>query len=256
MQTEDIDVSCRAILNNHNIVFCPEARSGELAPPTLLSLYRQRLRWAIGWDEVTLACLKLLARSKLSARRKWGVLFMFPTRWLILFLSFFIGVFSPILSIFNEITGWGEAYSFGLSYALATYWVMVLAALSASLQFQRPSQLPWVLVFYCVAPLYCVWTTTLVLISAAKIASGRVGMWHVTERPPPHTDSFLALNRLASFRFNQPHVDESPHSREPLPAGLRSFSSQELAKLGRQRASPGASPLSNHGGSPGLTTML
>ena len=53
MQTEDIDVSCRAILNNHNIVFCPQARSGELAPPTFLSLYRQRLRWAIGWDEVT-----------------------------------------------------------------------------------------------------------------------------------------------------------------------------------------------------------
>ena len=58
--------------------------------------------------QVTLACLKLLARSKLSARRKWGVLFMFPTRWLILFLSFFIGVFSPILSVFCEITGWGE----------------------------------------------------------------------------------------------------------------------------------------------------
>ncbi len=57
---------------------------------------------------MTLACLKLLARSKLSARRKWGLLFMFPTRWLILFLSFFIGVFSPILSVFCEITGWGE----------------------------------------------------------------------------------------------------------------------------------------------------
>ena len=52
---------------------------------------------------------------------------------------------------------------------------MILAALTAALQFQTAAQLPWVLVFYCVAPLYCVWTTTLVLISAVKIASGRVG---------------------------------------------------------------------------------
>ncbi len=148
-----------------------------------------------------------------------------------------------------------QAYSFGLSYALFTWVVMILAALTAALQFQTAAQLPWVLVFYCVAPLYCVWTTTLVLISAVKIASGRVGAWHVTERPMPHTDSFLVLNRLASFRFNQPHVDEGPHVREPLPPDLRSFSSQELAKLGRQRASSGASPLSNKS-SPGLATLL
>ena len=83
VQTEDIDVSARAMLNNHNIVchagpepwtsrgpqagpathaceprlgqaFCAESRSGELSPSDLGSLYRQRLRWAIGWDQVTL----------------------------------------------------------------------------------------------------------------------------------------------------------------------------------------------------------
>ena len=53
VQTEDIDVSARAMLTNHNIAFCAESRSGELSPSDLGSLYRQRLRWAIGWDQAT-----------------------------------------------------------------------------------------------------------------------------------------------------------------------------------------------------------
>ena len=43
VQTEDIDVSARAMLHNHNIAFCAESRSGELCPSDLGALYRQRL---------------------------------------------------------------------------------------------------------------------------------------------------------------------------------------------------------------------
>ena len=42
------------MLRRVRIRFCPEARSGELPPATFLALYRQRLRWALGWDQVTI----------------------------------------------------------------------------------------------------------------------------------------------------------------------------------------------------------
>ena len=69
VQTEDIDVSARAMLHNHNIAFCAESRSGELCPSDLGALYRQRLRWAIGWDQVTLSSLTLTLTLTLSLTR-------------------------------------------------------------------------------------------------------------------------------------------------------------------------------------------
>ena len=77
--------------------------------------------------------------------------------------------------------------------------MLSLAALTAALQFQTAAQLPWVLVFYCVAPLYCVWTTTLVLISAVKIASGRVGAWHVTRRANSTSSNLDATAYVRQF---------------------------------------------------------
>ena len=55
VQTEDIDLSTRALLGGRvTIRFEPRCRSGELPPATFRALYRQRLRWALGWDQVTL----------------------------------------------------------------------------------------------------------------------------------------------------------------------------------------------------------
>jgi cellulose synthase/poly-beta-1,6-N-acetylglucosamine synthase-like glycosyltransferase len=53
MQTEDIDLSTRALLSGRvRIRFEPRCRSGELPPASFQALYRQRLRWALGWDQV------------------------------------------------------------------------------------------------------------------------------------------------------------------------------------------------------------
>ena len=66
VQTEDIDVSARAMLHNHNIAFCAESRSGELCPSDLGALYRQRLRWAIGWDQVRIGLGALILTLTLT----------------------------------------------------------------------------------------------------------------------------------------------------------------------------------------------
>merc|ERR1719158_1639769 len=70
MQTEDIDVSVRMLLEKHCIEFCPEARSGELAPVSLRALFKQRMRWAIGWDQVSLQLLQKLSSSDAQGTRK------------------------------------------------------------------------------------------------------------------------------------------------------------------------------------------
>ena len=260
MQTEDIDVSARAILNNHNIAFCPEARSGELSPNDFASLYRQRLRWALGWDQVTLSCIKVMWRSRISWQRKCGVFFMFPVRWVLLVLSLFIGVVSPILSVFIALSEWGAGISIGLGYALGTYWLIAISALFRAVQYEHPRQWLWVLFFYCAAPLYVSLNFMLVVISTIKICSGNVGAWHVTRRSSaaagrasePGADdratprlrkvpTWLAFNRFATGRFNQPEEDlkdeDVPHE------SVAQILSEEVVEFGwSQPGSPRGSP--------------
>ena len=57
MLTEDVDVSARALLDGHRVGFCPKARSGELAPAGARALTAQRLRWFMGWEQVTHKCV-------------------------------------------------------------------------------------------------------------------------------------------------------------------------------------------------------
>ena len=64
MLTEDIDLSARALLDGQTIVFCPEARSGELSPAGTRALVAQRLRWFMGWEQVTTKYCTLPPRSR------------------------------------------------------------------------------------------------------------------------------------------------------------------------------------------------
>lgn len=54
MLTEDIDSSVRALLAGYRIVHDRSVVSSELATPTLGGWWKQRLRWAQGWFQITL----------------------------------------------------------------------------------------------------------------------------------------------------------------------------------------------------------
>lgn len=256
MQTEDIDVSARAILNNRKLAFCPEARSGELTPADLRTLYRQRLRWLIGWDQVTLSCMKALAKKRdFSCRKAFGLFFIFPLRWLIMCMTFCAGVITPYLSLFYVITDWGFWTRGELYYSLITYWLVVAAAVARAVQHDTKVAALWVVIFYLCGPLYVTWTITLVVIGLVKIFSGKVGAWHVTRRANSTSSleantngagalgdeeegmhavlrscspssasmsripSWLAFNPFGTFRFNQVDepLDETRKPRETIP---------------------------------------
>ena len=79
--TEDIEASMRLLLAGGRIVNDPGLVSRELAPPSPTAWWRQRLRWAQGWFQVSLRHLwPLLLTSGLDARRKLGVLFLLAWR--------------------------------------------------------------------------------------------------------------------------------------------------------------------------------
>jgi cellulose synthase/poly-beta-1,6-N-acetylglucosamine synthase-like glycosyltransferase len=224
VQTEDIDLSARAILNNRKLAFCPESRSGELTPADFRTLFRQRLRWLIGWDQVTLSCMKALAKKKnFSLRQACGLYFLFQMRWLTMSCTFVAGVLTPYLSLFYVITNWGYWTRFELYYSLSTYWLIVLAAVIRGLQHEPPAgmrhlpaprmQVLWIVIFYASAPLYVTWTVTLVLIGLVKIFTGRVGAWHVTRRAA-----------AAAASAAGPAQDGQPRDEDAGPDELRSAS--------------------------------
>lgn len=89
VQTEDVELSTRVLLGRVKIRFCPEARSGELPPTGFSALFKQRLRWAIGWDQVSIQHFAGIFSSKLSCCRKLGMLYLLPMRWLIILTAIF-----------------------------------------------------------------------------------------------------------------------------------------------------------------------
>jgi len=81
--TEDIDITLRALALGHAIEVAPWAVVGELCPQSFGAFYKQRLRWALGWEQVTLTRMNLLFSSNhISEPRKWRVMFMCWMRYL------------------------------------------------------------------------------------------------------------------------------------------------------------------------------
>ncbi|MFW6773381.1 glycosyltransferase [Nocardioides sp. CPCC 205120] len=86
--TEDIESSMRLLLAGGKIVNDPGLVSRELAPADVTGWWRQRLRWAQGWFQVSLRHLwPLLTSRELGWRRRLGVLFLLAWReaypWLV-----------------------------------------------------------------------------------------------------------------------------------------------------------------------------
>lgn len=72
--TEDIDSALRAVRAGARVVSDPGLLSRELAPVTLSSLWKQRMRWAQGWFQVSLRHgHATVTKSRLPWRTKAGI---------------------------------------------------------------------------------------------------------------------------------------------------------------------------------------
>jgi cellulose synthase/poly-beta-1,6-N-acetylglucosamine synthase-like glycosyltransferase len=79
--TEDIESSIRLVRSGHRIVNDPGLISRELAPETAQSLWKQRMRWAQGWFQVSTHHVKAVFVDRgLSLNQRFGMLFLLGWR--------------------------------------------------------------------------------------------------------------------------------------------------------------------------------
>jgi len=94
------------LLGRVRIRFCPEARSGELPPRSFGAFYKQRLRWATGWDQVTIEHFRGIFCSRLSCCHTLGMLYLLPMRWLLVLTAIFNACVAPALSLGYMLAGY------------------------------------------------------------------------------------------------------------------------------------------------------
>jgi len=213
MQTEDIDLAVRMLLDKHSIDFCPESRSGELAPGSLRALYKQRMRWAIGWDEVSIKLWPKMLRSDAEGTRKTAVAYILWSRWFMQVVGLIAGVLTPILSLIQRFDP--DLCHCGLAtQSLQTcmfYFFLTLVVggtLEAIFQthhrgLQSWMQVPFVTLFMVAGCVYIVLQTLLVVVSLFKISTGRVGGWVVTARNTQK--SLTQTQKAADEETGAPH---------------------------------------------------
>jgi len=200
MQTEDIDFSVRAMLRSAEMKFVPESRSGELAPSTLKAFYRQRRRWALGWEEVTLKYMQSIAATRnLGCCRKFGLLYMLPVRWPLLIVNSIILYAGIALNVWfffykklvmpDRYVDWGHPVDvantllMGFSiYNMALLTILVLLYEPSALR--KLKTLVFVVCFLNLGPIYLLWQGCLVIISHRILCKGVRLTWVPTARGP------------------------------------------------------------------------
>ena len=186
VQTEDVEFSIRSSLGGKvKIAFCPECRSGELPPQTFRALYQQRLRWALGWDQVTLQHAASISSAELSCAEKLGLYYILPMRWGLLFAATLNAIVAPVVaSYWNDRVGGELGGPIETCYAFSfTAFVTVCTVVVINAVIHEPwRQWPAVIIFQLSGVLYLSWQLLLVVVSLTKICTGADGGWIVTQR--------------------------------------------------------------------------
>jgi len=109
--TEDIDSALRATAKGCRIVHDLNVVSYELAPTTIAALWKQRLRWAQGWTQVSMSHFFMTFRKRAEGRRGGKMRFGLFSLLFIRELSYYLVtqycclVFSIILTNFPKSPG-------------------------------------------------------------------------------------------------------------------------------------------------------
>lgn len=173
------------MLSRQKIRFCPEARSGELSPASLKAFWRQRQRWATGWDQVSIKYFDAIRSSNLSCREKAGLYYVFPGRWIACSIGLIAGVAHPIIAYVYAGHAWGPWLNAELLIGGGFYGISTCVMLSQLVFHQVWTSWPFVVTFYVVGPLYVLFQAFLVSYSLLSIVAGRDHGWVVTQRSHP-----------------------------------------------------------------------
>jgi cellulose synthase/poly-beta-1,6-N-acetylglucosamine synthase-like glycosyltransferase len=188
MQTEDIDLSVRMLLQGYQIDVCPEARSGELAPSSLKAVYKQRLRWAMGWDELSLKRFHDICSSSAPLLRRLAVAYVCYSRWLLQLSGILACFVLPLMQWLRN----GQKNFAATELVLACTTFMLVAffscvILEAICQTRHRGRQSWIQVFFVLLFLilghfFVLFNAILISVSLWRNFTGALGTWTVTAR--------------------------------------------------------------------------
>lgn len=229
--TEDIDCSVRAVLHhNMRFEFLPQSRSGELAPICLGAFYKQRIRWAMGWDETTLKHGPSCFRSTAASRRSRFAVFY------LLIWRYFAQVNSTIMILVQLSMGFLQAValdgeviekpppcvqrlnSVGLFYFLA---FISFSVLQLVLRHPKAHTVLLMVVYFTTIPFYVLWNTSMLGVSLTKVVTGTQGEWTVTARHVRDQDHTPPEDRKAGYSGSSSSQEDSREELRPLVAACR-----------------------------------
>jgi len=179
--------SRRALLGGKvKISFCPECRSGELPPASFLDLYKQRLRWALGWDQVTLQHMKSIPGAPLRCAEKFGLYYILPLRWGLLFSATLNALIAPLVAstYLNHVEGGelGKPIEMCQAFSFTAFAAVCVIVVLNAVVHEPWHRWPAILFFQMSGLVYIGWQLLLVFISLSKICRGADGGWVVTSR--------------------------------------------------------------------------
>jgi len=130
--TEDIDSSIRAVRSGYRIVNDPELISRELAPVTFTALWKQRMRWAQGWFEVSLRHgHSAVTPSSLGLRQRYGLWMLLGWRELFPWVA---SLMWPTLAFFIwrdgglNLANGAKIFWATTAFTLGTGWILLIFA--------------------------------------------------------------------------------------------------------------------------------
>jgi len=215
MLTEDIDASLRTIIGGGRIVVDPRLLSYELAPTTLPALWRQRMRWAQGWAQVSRRHLwRAFGSPALTVRQKLGLFWLLGWREVYPWLS--LQMYPLILiSLVHPAAGHGFRINISLYLFTALFSMMVgptqalfaYALADASIRRHRR----WFIRFCLVNLVYSEFKNVVARLTPIKALLGEHD-WHVTPRA---VGTSPAVPAPAGPRFMVPRPPSVPPPPPP-----------------------------------------
>lgn len=187
--TEDIEASIRAVRDGRRIVNDPGLLSRELAPTTMGALWKQRMRWAQGWLQVSVRHGHgVYAPGPLGTRQRVGLGFLLMWREL---FPWFSSLMWPLLAFF----AWRDG---GLSLGWTLAWLTTLLTVSTGpvqVLIARRLSTPeirertgWWWRYGLVSLAYAEWKNLIARVAQLKQLMGE-HEWVVTARTPAPTTS-------------------------------------------------------------------
>lgn len=202
-QTEDIDLSFGALQGNQRIEFCPEAASGELAPVSIEAFCRQRLRWAVGWEQVTMKYSRVATRAMFAPQggqtdlgfwSRAGIFFVLFIRYPLDIANMTSFVMAPLLAAhFHQATHQASLSDWDARLMQATkvstiVFVIVVSCFMMEMFIHAVKSKCYVQVFltpiYVLTafPILMLLKISMMVISWFKLLTGRVSAWYVSPR--------------------------------------------------------------------------